>query len=499
MIHKFTNILGSIIIILILSTIGVFGLETLSNVEITTTANPMTKENIVVPKVNSPIEIENMVWLDSNDNLLSENDLFKADQEYRLKITYKPNEQITENTKFIVDGKEAIHNFDESYVLVKYISKTDVSKLDISPLDNYNFTGSAICPKLNVYISAVRLIENTHYKLEYKNNINAGQGQIILTGLGNYVGSRTITYTINPLQITKVEDIAETAYTGKEINPEPKVYSNNKVLTKNTDYKIEYINNINPGIASVIVKGINNYSGTITKKFKIRGLSKKDLPKLTLTSISGGNKTFTIKWKSLSKNDKALIDKIEVQYSRNKNFKSSKTKLISKSNTSKKISKPKTNKAYYVRVRTVKYINDKKYVSNWSNVKKSNKYGKTYILIDISDQTLKYYKKGELNLNTTVVTGKRGNGTPTGTYKILGKSMNVRLKGPTWDRKVTYWMPFIGSSYGIHDASWRSEAEFKNPYTYINNGSHGCVNLRKSDAKYLYYNAKVGTKVIIQN
>lgn len=495
--HKFTNYFIGIIILLVLSTINVFALE--GNIEITTTANPKTGEAIEIPNINTPIEIEKMEWLDNSNNILTSSDVFKSEQEYKLKIYYVTNDKITEETKFILDGKEAEHNFTESYIIGKYIPKTDVSYLTISNINEYTYSGSAVTPKPDIYNGNNKLIENTHYKLEYRNNINAGTGKIVLKGLGNYIGEKIIDFKINPASITSVNDIASIKYTGNSIKPEPVVYFNNKVLKKNTDYRVEYSNNINPGTATVKVTGINNYCGTLNKNFTILALTKKDLPKLTLTSISGGNETFTIKWNSLSTKNKNFIDKIEVQYSRNKNFKNSKVILIPKSNISKKIKKPTKNKAYYTRVRTVKYINNKKYVSEWSNVKKSNKYGKTYILIDLSDQTLKYYKKGERKLNTNVVTGKKGNSTPTGTYKILGKGKNVRLKGPTWDRKVTYWIPFIGSSYGMHDASWRSNAEFENPYTHINNGSHGCVNMKKSAAKYLYYNASVGTKVIIQN
>lgn len=494
--YKFTNYFIGIIILLVLSTINVFALD---NMQITTNADPITGEAVEIPSnINTPIEIEKIEWLDNCNNVLSSTDVFKTEREYQLKIYYVPNENITAETKFIIDGQEAKHNFNQSFIIRKYVPKTNISYLTINNISDYNYTGSAICPKPTVYNDIVRLYENTHYKLEYKNNIKVGTGQIIITGLGNYYGSKTITFNIRPLQITNISDIASIKYTGKEIKPEPTVYYNSNILKKDKDYTLLYSNNINPGVGTVTIKGINNYTGTLTKNFTILALTKKDLPKLALTSISGGNLTFTINWKSLSTKNRNFIDKIEVQYSRNKNFKNSKSVLISKNNTSKKIKKPTKNKAYYTRVRTVKYINNKKYVSEWSNVKKSNKYGKTYILIDLSDQTLKYYKKGERKLNTNVVTGKKGNSTPTGTYKILGKGKNVRLKGPDWDRKVTYWMPFIGSSYGIHDANWRSDAEFNNPYTYINNGSHGCVNMKTSAAKYLYNHASVGTKVIIQ-
>ena len=123
---------------------------------------------------------------------------------------------------------------------------------------------------------------------------------------------------------------------------------------------------------------------------------------------------------------------------------------------------------------------------------------KTFIFIDISEQQLYYYKNKSLKLKGDVVTGKN-NATPTGTFKVRSKSRNIYLTGPTWKAYVQYWMAFIGNAYGMHDASWRSSAEFSNHKTYIKNGSHGCVNMRKKDAAKLYSMVKVGTKVFIED
>ncbi len=125
---------------------------------------------------------------------------------------------------------------------------------------------------------------------------------------------------------------------------------------------------------------------------------------------------------------------------------------------------------------------------------------KTFILIDISKQKIWYYRKGKKVLKSGVVTGKPGGySTPTGIFKVRSKGRNVRLTGATWDVTVKYWMAFYGSSYGMHDASWRSSSQFNNSRTYRSNGSHGCVNLRPSVARKLYNRVRIGTPVIIQH
>ncbi len=126
-----------------------------------------------------------------------------------------------------------------------------------------------------------------------------------------------------------------------------------------------------------------------------------------------------------------------------------------------------------------------------------NKY-KKFVYIDISEQKLSLYNKGKRILYADIITGKKGvDDTPTGTFKITVRKMNVTLEGPTWSNPVTYWMAFKGNRFGMHDASWRTNKEFNNHKTYIKNGSHGCVNMRFKDAKYLYKKVKKGTPVII--
>ena len=125
---------------------------------------------------------------------------------------------------------------------------------------------------------------------------------------------------------------------------------------------------------------------------------------------------------------------------------------------------------------------------------------KTFVLVDISEQTIWYYQNGKQKLKSDVVTGTRGRTpTPTGTFKVRSKLKNINLVGPTWSSHVSYWMAFKGSSYGLHDASWRSSKQFSNHKTYLSNGSHGCVNLRPAFAATLYSSVKRGTTVIIQN
>lgn len=81
---------------------------------------------------------------------------------------------------------------------------------------------------------------------------------------------------------------------------------------------------------------------------------------------STSKKTMTVNWKKVSK-----CGGYQIQYSKDKNFqKNVTTKNIKKqSQSSLKISKLSSGKKYYVRVRSYKVVNDKKYYSAWSSTK----------------------------------------------------------------------------------------------------------------------------------
>lgn len=117
-----------------------------------------------------------------------------------------------------------------------------------------------------------------------------------------------------------------------------------------------------------------------------------------------------------------------------------------------------------------------------------------YIVVSISNQTLKYYEYGEVVLSANVVTGINGK-TPIGKFKVLNKARNIILKGKDYESFVSYWIAFKGNSFGFHDASWRSKF---GGTLYKTNGSHGCVNMPYSKVQKLYNMVSIGTPVYIK-
>ena len=124
-----------------------------------------------------------------------------------------------------------------------------------------------------------------------------------------------------------------------------------------------------------------------------------------------------------------------------------------------------------------------------------NDIGSTYVEINITRQHLWFYKDGKLIIQGPVVTGNpnRGNSTVVGTYMLNYKQKDATLKGPNYEVKVTYWMPFFGSM-GIHDASWRHSFGGE---IYKSRGTHGCVNAPFFLAETIFKNIEDGIPIII--
>jgi len=122
--------------------------------------------------------------------------------------------------------------------------------------------------------------------------------------------------------------------------------------------------------------------------------------------------------------------------------------------------------------------------------------GDTYCEVDLSKQHFWFYKDGKLMHECDIVSGlpTPERETPEGIYKLWIKERNATLKGESWNTKVAYWNNISTFGIGFHDATWQA---WFGGTRYLNNGSHGCLNMTVADAKYVYENVPMLTPVII--
>ena len=112
--------------------------------------------------------------------------------------------------------------------------------------------------------------------------------QGVLT-MGN--GDITITATLSNIPLINIStgtiaDIADQAYTGSAIVPDITLTVGGKVLTAGSDYLVSCTNNVNVGTATLTATGQGNYTGTLTKNFRICYPDK--------TGSCGTNVTYTL-------------------------------------------------------------------------------------------------------------------------------------------------------------------------------------------------------------
>ena len=141
----------------------------------------------------------------------------------------------------------------------------------IAPIDDETYTGAELTPAPVLTFNGMTLVKDRDYTEAYTYNINAGTATVTLTGIGNYTGTASRTFTINPKELEKsmVQPIADRVYTGLNIKPELTVRDGSKPLVKGVDYTTEYEDFTAAGTAKVTVTGIGNYTGTVVRNYNI--------------------------------------------------------------------------------------------------------------------------------------------------------------------------------------------------------------------------------------
>ena len=120
------------------------------------------------------------------------------------------------------------------------------------------------------------------------------------------------------------------AYDGKAKTPSVTVKVNGKTLKKDTDYTVSYSNNTKVGTAKVTITGKGNYTGSVSKTFKIKNNFKKaTVSGISNKSYTGKNITQSITVKYNGKTLKKGTD-YTVSYSSNKSIGTATVKIAGK-------------------------------------------------------------------------------------------------------------------------------------------------------------------------
>ena len=293
-------------------------------------------------------------------------------------VTNANGVKLTKNTHYTVTYASGRKNVGTYKVTVKMIGNytgTKTLSFKINPINistckvklsatSLTYNGNVRTPTVTVTNSyGTKLTKDKHYTVTYASERkNVGTYKVTVKMIGNYTGTKTLTFKINPIKIsTCTVKLSATSLTYNGNVRTPVVTVTNAYgtkLTKDKHYTVTYASGRkNVGTYKVTVKMIGNYTGTKTLSFKINP------PATTVTSLKAGTKSITV---NLEKNT-TQVTGYQIQYSTDMNFKNAKTKTITSSSTVKTtLSSLSSGKTYYVRVRTYKTVNDVKYYSGWS-------------------------------------------------------------------------------------------------------------------------------------
>lgn len=122
--------------------------------------------------------------------------------------------------------------------------------------------------------------------------------------------------------------------------------------------------------------------------------------------------------------------------------------------------------------------------------------GEKYIEVSLNEQRL-YMKQGSTIINSFLISSGRWAPTPKGEWRIWIKLRYTRMKGGSKDLGTYYDLPnvpytmYYNQGYGVHGAYWHSN--FGHPM------SHGCINMKPSEAGIVFNWVDVGTRVVIHD
>lgn len=181
----------------------------------------------------------------------------------------------TATAKVIGIGRYAGHEMSFTYT-IKNKSFAAKDHKDGENLGTLKWTGKAQTMKLGDMIDPIDghvLKEGTDYKIVYSDNVDAGTAKAEVIGSGYYEGSSlTFYYTIEKQHgwngfyskgHKDGESLGTFKWTGNNIliDPDMRCSHCDKELQENVDYKVEYSNNIDPGVASMKIIGMGDYKG----------------------------------------------------------------------------------------------------------------------------------------------------------------------------------------------------------------------------------------------
>ena len=233
---------------------------TIENVRITDisssgyTVTCKVTDNVKVSRVEFP------TWsiADDQDDLIWHKGTIKADGTVTCRINTSDHgrqrgDYLTHIYAWDYAGNQCDTNQVAFPVLLVHVAD-NISNATVSNVSTKTYTGKAITQNPTVKYGTTVLKKGVDYKISYRNNINVGTAAMIITGIGNYTGTKSVTFTIKkasvPVTGVKLNTTGASLAVGKKTTLKATV-SPSGATNKNVTWKSS-----NTSVATVTSKGV---------------------------------------------------------------------------------------------------------------------------------------------------------------------------------------------------------------------------------------------------
>ena len=257
--------------------------------------------------------------------------------------------------------------------------KLDISSATVNSIGSKTYTGASIKPSVTVTLNNKTLKLNKDYTVSYSNNKNIGTAKILIKGIGEYEGEKTVTFNIIPPKVTNLKSSKRTYnsitlswdkidnVTGYKVyRYDVKTESYKLIKTISDASTTSYTNSKLTSATKYLYKVrsykiVNNKTHNGDYSSSLAATTKPPTPTVKLTSPS--TKKIKLTWTNISSRTTGYD--IYMATSKNgtyKNIGSTSNKSFTKGNLTK-------GKTYYFKVRAYRTIDGKKVYSSYSSIK----------------------------------------------------------------------------------------------------------------------------------
>ena len=210
------------------------------------------------------------------DNLIVEQNASNLSVKY-----YSGETEVTEiiNAGTYVIQVSGLNNYTGTLSANYIVSNASVGIEMLTNITDQIYTMKPITPSVSMNYLSQPMQKDTEYTYTFANNTNVGVAEIRVEGVGNFAGSFTGYFNIVPKDLNDLsydESIKlSTKYTGLTVLPgseqfERLITFDDYKLVLNKDFVIYTTNNsVNTGLYNLQIKGIGNYTGTLSRSFEI--------------------------------------------------------------------------------------------------------------------------------------------------------------------------------------------------------------------------------------